>query len=78
MKFKVTFTEDALADVETAFEYYKNISFELAISFRHVLDASVQKLSLTPQNYLNLVDGKHRRCKLKISHMLLFMKLPEI
>jgi hypothetical protein len=74
MHYKVKFSEEALADAETAFNYYREISFDLAISFRLSLQDSIHPIETTLNNYLNLDDGKHRRCKIKRFHLYLFMK----
>ena len=65
MHYKINFSEEALADAAFAFEYYKDISFDLAISFRQFLEDAIRRIVAMPNNYLNLEDGKHRRCKIK-------------
>ena len=65
MDYKIKFSEEALDDAASAFEYYKEISFDLAISFRIALQDSIRRIEKTPNNYLNLEDGKHRRYKIK-------------
>lgn len=65
MQYQLFISEDALEDAAFALEYYMEISFELYFSFKRNFEDALEKVRLTPNNYLNLDDRRHRRYKIK-------------
>ena len=70
--YEVSLEERVLDDFENAFAYYESVSPALSTNFTHLFQLAIEKLSVSPHNYLKL-SKKLRRISLgKFPYLLVY------
>ena len=74
----VEFHEEALAEVEAAFDWYLSKSERVATEFLEELDRAIEMIILSPERWLSATKGTRRYLLRRFPFAVVYRELPSV